>query len=200
MTLTSAEADNALYVAFEGLVEMAPAVVGILQNELFEQFVCDPILMPAAAEKNISFSSFNEIALQLEKRCSQQNRRLVALCHRKTSTALQKAGVNIEERTCSAESIAAQLTGHSSRARSNNCLQEFLSLVSLGPRPHLRQHNSPKRLRAVRTMIRRKDSYEKLTRTVKGQWSKLLQHNENECRSLRDFVVAAVSQNARENE
>ena len=110
MTLTSAEAENALYVAFEGLVEMAPAVVGILQNELFEQFVCDPILMPAAAEKNIPFSSFNEIALQLEKRCSQQNRRLVALCHRKTSTALQKAGVNIEERTCSAESLAAQLT------------------------------------------------------------------------------------------
>lgn len=200
MTLTSAEAENALYVAFEGLVEMAPAVVGILQNELFEQFVCDPILMPAAAEKNISFSSFNEIALQLEKRCSQQNRRLVALCHRKTSTALQKAGVNIEERTCSAESLAAQLTGQSSRARSNNCLQEFLGLVSLEPRPHLRQHNSPKRLRAVRTMIRRKDSYEKLTRTVKGQWSKLLQHNENECRSLRDFVVAAVSQSARENE
>ena len=49
-------------------------------------------------------------------------------------------------------------------------------------------------------MIRRKDSYEKFTRTVKGQWSKLLQHNENECRSLRDFVVAAVSQSARENE
>lgn len=178
--MTYDEAQSALYLALEGLRNASPAIVGVLAGADFQQFVCDRTLMPAAAEKNLPFLEFPQVTEWLCARSEEEGRPVIGLNH-----LMRHVAEDLTNRIRYAPSMIDE-----SLDQAPTTLEELLKLVHIAPRPHLRQQHSSRRLRAVRAMLSRKQDYEALTGTVKGQWSKLLQHNENECRSLRDFTLA----------
>jgi hypothetical protein len=46
--------------------------------------------------------------------------------------------------------------------------------------------------RLVRTQLQRRGSFDRLTPTAKGKWTKLLRYNETDVRNLRAMVRAAA--------
>ncbi len=193
--ISAAEARRAIFVAFEGVRNESPAIVGVLTEEDFIQFVCDRTLMPAAAEKDLPLLDFAEAADLVSSRCRSETRHLVADSADILSTFNRLGPVDLTERFIDGLQLAATWVADSHpdfKMPQPLRLADLLPLVSFPRAPVLGHQKSAKRLRAVRMMIERKGSYEELTGTVKGQWTKLLQHNESACRGLQAAVVAAA--------
>ena len=193
--ISAAEARRAIFVAFEGARNEPPAVVGVLTETDFIQFVCDRTLMPAAAEKDLPLLDFGEVADLVGSRCESETRHLVADSADILTTFNHFGPVDLSERFIDGPQLAATWAVDSHpdfKLPDPLKLADLLPLISFPRAPALGHQKSTKRLRAVRTMIVRKGSYEELTGTVKGQWTKLLQHNESACRGLEAVVVAAT--------
>ena len=192
--ISAAEARRAIFVAFEGARNEAPAIVGVLTETDFIQFVCDRSLMPAAAEKDLPLLDFAEVADLVGSRCQSETRYLVADSADILAMFIRFGPVDLSERFVDGLRLAAAWVTNSHpdfKLPDPLRLAVLLPLVSFPRAPSLGHQKSAKRLRAVRTMIERKGSYEELTGTVKGQWTKLLQHNESACRGLQAVVMAA---------
>ena len=164
----------------------------------FMQFVCDRSLMPGAAEKDLPLLDFGEVADLVGSRCQSETRYLVADSMDILATLTRFGPIDLSERFIDGLQLAATWAAdsHSDFKMSEPLrLADLLPLVSFPRAPSLGHQKSTKRLRAVRAMIERKGSYEELTGTVKGQWTKLLRHNESACRGLQAVVVAASDDN-----
>jgi len=194
--LSAEEARRAIFVAFEGARNEAPAVVGVLTETDFIQFVCDRSLMPAAAEKDLPLLDFVDVAEVIGGRCQSENRHLVAESAEILSTINRLGPFDLSERCVDGLQFVSTWAAGSHpelKLRDPLKLADLLPLVSFPRASALGNQKSAKRLRAVRTMIERKGSYEELTGTVKGQWTKLLKHNETACRGLQAVVAAAAA-------
>ena len=192
--ISAADARRAIFVAFEGARNEPPAVVGVLTETDFIQFVCDRTLMPAAAEKDLPLLDFAEVADLVGSRCRSEMRHLVADSADILATINHFGPVDLSERFIDGLQLGAVWVASNHPAfklPEPLRLADLLPLISFPRAPSLGHQKSAKRLRAVRTMIERKGSYEELTGTVKGQWTKLLRHNESACRGLQAVVVAA---------
>lgn len=183
-----------MYLSIEGGPE-EPALVGVLVDGDFEPFVCDPVLKPAAAEKGLPFLEIAKLAEMLAARCRSDDRLLIGWSDSVLTAFATHSGNDLSAVFREARAIAADWMArcHPGQAPSRDWrLTDLLALADFPRPPHLGYGKSAKRLRAVRTMIARKGCFEQLTGTVKGQWTKLLQHNETECRGMQAVVTAAA--------
>ena len=186
------EAQTAVYASFEGLQDRPPSLAGFLVDDELTQIVCDRALMPAAAEKGLPFAEFVDLAAELRDRCRLESRALVTCSDRALIDLRQHAGIDC---VChDAREIGGRWVErrHPEREPRKLHLADLVQLIPGDRFPQLGNQSSAKRLRAVRTMLERKGSYELLTGTVKGQWTKLRQHNESECRGMQAVVVEAA--------
>ncbi len=186
-------ANAAVYLAVDG-TPGEPALVGVLVDGDFEPFVCDPVLKPAAAEKGLPFLEVTDLADMLVARCRRDDRLLIGWSDSVLTAFASHRGIDLSDVFREARAIAADWMArcHPDQAPRDWRLTDLLPLVNFPLSPHLGYGKSAKRLRAVRKMIARKGSFEQLTGTVKGQWTKLLQHNESECRGMQAIVTAAT--------
>ena len=182
-----------MYLAVEG-APGEPAFVGVLVDGDYEPFVCDPLLKPAAAEKGLPFLEIADLAEMLAARCRSEDRLLIGWSDRVLAAFATHTGTDLSVVFREGRAVAADWMArcHPDHAPRDWRLADLLPLVDFPRPPHLGYGKSAKRLRAVRNMIARKGSFEQLTGTVKGQWTKLLQHNETECRGMQAVVTAAT--------
>ena len=188
------QAEEAVYVAFEGFQNREPTLAGVLIEDDFLQYVCDRTFKPAAAAKDMLFADFADLVRELESRCRSEDRLLIGWSSDELTALADHSDTDASGVYREARATAEQWMTlcHPDEKSRDWRLTDLLPLVDY-PRPsHLGYQKSAKRLRAVRDMIERKGSFEDLTGTVKGQWTKLLQHNETECRGLRAVVTAAA--------
>jgi len=185
----------AVYLAVEGAPE-TPALVGVLVDGDFETFVCDPVLKPAAAEKALPFLEIADLADMLAARCRSDDRQLIGWSDSVLAAFPPATRTDLSPVFREARAIAAAWMArcHPDQPTRDWRLTDLLPLVDFPRSSHLGYGKSAKRLRAVRSMIARKGSFEQLTGTVKGQWTKLLQHNETECRGMEAVVTTAAAQ------
>ena len=158
------------------------------------QIICDRALMPAAAERGLPFAEFADVAADLRARCRLESCALVICSDQALISLRQHAGIDWADVFRDAREIGGRWVErcHPERQPREWHLADLVSLIPGDRFPQLGNRSSAKRLRAVRTMLERKGSYELLTGTVKGQWTKLLQHNESECKAMQAVVVAAA--------
>ena len=72
-------------------------------------------------------------------------------------------------------------------------LKSYLSLIGY-PRPvSLGLQKSTSRIKAVSEMLTKKKSFEELTPTVKGKWTKLLAHNRHDVEGMKALVLRSLS-------
>ena len=188
-----AQAETAVYVAFEGFRDQEPSLAGVLIEDEFLQYVCDRIFKPAAAAKMMPFAEFPDLVAELESRCRSEDRLIIGWSTDELAALSQVSGAGITDLYHEARTTAVRWVTecHPDEDPRDWQLIELMSLVDYERPPHLGFGKSARRLRAVRKMIERKGDFEDLTGTVKGQWTKLLQNNEADCRGLQAVITAA---------
>ena len=211
------EAQRAIYVDFEGVMNAAPVLLGAfwvddLEGEHFVQYVFDPILKTAAEAK--SFANDGECVYlptmeeALEKLCAIAERedRLFVEWSIREEEAVREAAVAAAVSTCFASRVRNGLPmarqwknrlhpkvefPKNERGRSNT-LTNFMAFMGMPAPSHLKPAAS--RIREVSRQITRGGSYEAITGVAKAKWTKLLQHNKWDCRGTRHVLMGVCEE------
>lgn len=75
---------------------------------------------------------------------------------------------------------------------SKNSLAAYMEAVGYSVPHAFGPGNSAQRIRHVRNQLNRVGSFQKLTRTTKGKWTKCLQHNRHDCLGMAAVVQRCV--------
>jgi hypothetical protein len=194
-SITPEEAARAIYIDFEGFQDAAPTMVGVLVGDVLEHVVFDGALRAAAEAKSCSISTLSETAERLRRRCVEERRVLVAFSTHELKVLAEYAGVDAGPLYRDARKIARRWRSkfHPERRGEGRGLKDFLRLINYPRGTYLGERKSTKRLKAIQEMLGRRSSYTALTPVKKGQWTKLLQHNEIDCRGMQALIVRAAS-------
>lgn len=191
---TPSEADRAIYLDLEGFMDSAPALAGWRIDGCFHQIVLDPKLRPAAEVRDIEVSTGRAFFGELEAMARRERRRVCAFTRHELNVVREHFGVDLR---------ACYLDGHKLAKRWWNrlrpcerpadwSLEAFERCLGLErPRIFGAGHAS-QRLRHVRDQLVRRGSWEALTPTAKGKWTKLLSYNRLDVEHLETLVIRAA--------
>jgi len=208
------EATRAMYVDFEGVMDAAPVLLGAFwvddaQDEHFVQYVFDQTLESAARAKSIDddgacvyVGSLHEALAELCETAEQEDRLLVEWSVREED-AVREAHVDGRLQRCFSERVRNALPiarrwknrlhpgfvfPRDKRGKSNT-LRNFMSFTGMPVPSYLAPAAS--RIREVTRQIEKRGSYDAITPVAKAKWTKLLNHNEWDCRGTRHVLIAA---------
>lgn len=192
--ISPAEAEKAIYVDCEGFEDQSPSLIGVLIGDELEQIVLDPELQPVAIARCHRVISFGEEASRLRHLSTREDRLVVAFSQHEKNLFSTYAQIDISERYRDARMIAKKWRNrlYPDIPIDGWDLKAFLKFIGFSRGTYLGHRRSTKRIKAVRDMIRTRGSYEALTSVTKAKWTKLLQHNEIDCRGMRALVVRAA--------
>lgn len=187
------EAERAIYIDGEGFQDQSPALFGILVGQELEQVVLDPDLAPVAEARGHRLSTLRREAIAIVDRANAEDRRVVAYSQHEREVFADFAGIDISEIYRDARMIGKRWRNrmYPELRGSSNDLKSFLELIGYERGLYLGDRKTTKRIRDVREMVSRKGSYDALTPVKKAQWTKLLQHNEIDCRGMQALVLRA---------
>lgn len=193
-TISFTEAERAIYIDCEGFQHQSPAVIGILIGDCLEQVVLDPQLEPVARARNHRFTLFASEASRLRNLAIKDGRLIVAYTQHESNLFRRFANIDIGDCYCDAHKLAKRWRNrlHPDIPINNWGLIEFLRVIRFPRGSYLGSKKSTKRIKAVRDMLLSKGSYQLLTPVKKAQWTKLLKHNEIDCRGMRALVIHAA--------
>lgn len=194
-SLTTEQAMRGLYIDFEGFKGKPPALIGILVDGALEQVVLDERLRLAADAKGLRVATLAEVGLELLGRCVKEQRVIIAFSQHEQTMFSAHAQLDIEEYYRNARTIGQRYLRDSGLAGRGDprSLKEMLECIGYTRDHRLGEQKSTKRLREVLTMLDKWGSYERLTATAKGKWTKLLCHNEHDCRGMSRLVEKAIA-------
>lgn len=192
--ITLVEATRAIYIDCEGFVDRSPTLLGVLVDEQLEQIVLDPALGAVAAARGHRLSTFETEAQSLVARAHAESRSIVAYSQHERDLLLTYAGQDVSALYRDARLIARRWRGalYPERRADGRGLKDFLKFIGYPRGDYLGDRKSTRRIRAVLDMVGKKGTYEALTATTKGQWTKLLTHNEIDCRGMQALVIRAA--------
>ena len=199
--ITPEEAENAIYVDCEGLKHEAPSLIGIQIRDQIDQVVLDPVLAKVAVARNHRLSSLKIEVVNILERARAESRVIVAYTQHEKKLFKEFADVDVSAVYRDARKIAKYWKNalHSEEEIPGRALKDYLKLVGYPRGAHLGDKKTTKRIKAVRDMIDKRGSYEALTPTKKGQWTKLIDHNRIDCDGMRALVIqCAVELKARD--
>lgn len=154
----------------------------------------DPELESVAQARNHRLASFESEAARLRSLAITEGRFIVAYTQHERDLFLKYGGVDITDSYRDAHKLARRWRNrlHRDTPITGRGLIDFLRIINFPRGTYLGRQKSTKRIKAVRDMIRSRGSYDRLTRVKKAQWTKLLQHNEIDCRGMRALVIRAA--------
>lgn len=189
------EASRAIYVDFEGFKDKTPSLVGILVDGVLTQVVLDPRLFPAAVVKGCRTRSIHEVARDLRESCQVEGRTLVAYSGHELRTFATYSGVDFSDVYRNALLIARKWWNVFHHGKPiDRKLKTFLTAIGSPMPASLGVGNATLRLRAVITMLERRQNYRALTPVVRKKWRDLLDYNAHDCRGTQRLVAHAVTQ------
>lgn len=193
-SISKEEAERAIYIDFEGFEDMSPTMLGILIEESFEQVVFDEALKPAALKKNMRMNSIEAEIVNLIRTCNNENRLIVAYSQHEFNIIREYANQDISQYYRDARMIAKKwrnrLYRDSCRCKS---LKDYLSFIGFNRPSHLGERKTTSRIKSVKDMLLRRGDYDSLTPTTKAKWTKLLEHNEIDCKGMRALVRTTLT-------
>jgi len=194
---TQYEVRRGIYIDFEGYENHPPALTGVLCEDQLEQVVFCTGIANAADAKGLRVASFEGEIERIIERCEEEDRKLFAFSRHEWN--------KVSKYTELGESFGLVFRdGHKVAKRWYNRLKmddpsltrpdhmslQFLAGIIGFDRPkYLGDKIATSRLRYVLEMLKKRGSYESLTPVAKGKWTKLLSHNEWDCRALQQLMI-----------
>ena len=195
---TREEAEEGIYIDFEGFVDHPPALIGILYPDRFVQLVLEEELRKAADAKGLKTAALSNVIGELIEHCQKSGQRIFAFTRHEMNMVRNHTGL---------EPLFSDFykDGHKIARRWFNCkhrgediddfsFEGFMRFIG-EPVPHYYgQKKATKRLKYVTDQLSKKNDYEKLTPVAKAKWTKLLNYNKNDCEGLRKLVLKAIDE------
>jgi hypothetical protein len=192
--ITPTEAVRAVYLDFEGFQDQEPALVGYQIGDHSHQVVTDPALEPAARATDLPVATFDEIMTKLVRVTKQAQRRIVGYSEHEWRVTREFSAVDIGPLYANGRVILKRWWNRFRPFEQPQewTLAEFERCAGVERPRHLRCGHATARLRYVRDQILARGSYEALTPTAKGKWTKLFAYNELDVRNLQALVLRAA--------
>ncbi len=187
--ITPKEAEIGIYIDFEGFVDQSPSMLGILIEDEFEQVVFDQALYSAAMAKGLRMNSFESEMQALIDRAKLENRPIIAYTQHEFNVVKKYAKHDIAIIYRDARLISKKWRKRFyPDSKFGNGLKDFLAFIGFKRPKHLGEKKSTSRIKSVRNMLLFRERYELLTPVAKAKWTKLLHHNEIDCRGMRALI------------
>ena len=212
--LADGRLDRAILLDFESFKNGDPLLAGVRIDGLFKQVVLNQRLALAALHKHLEIAEPTAWALSLVKRAIRDDRLVVGFAEteledlaglgaelpahryvnaiqiakpwrRKFRPVEHKQVVQDRRKFAKSKSSRQQSRLYS---REGNRLIDYTALVGIDP-PHMYAHRRvTKRLRSVLQQLDRHGAYSRLTRTAKGNWTNVLEHNRFDVEGLAGML------------
>ncbi len=190
--ITHAQAERAIYIDFEGFMDKAPSLVGVLVDDTYQSIVLDPELTLAADAKQLPGMGLNDLVQSLLRQSVDEDRYIVGFSYHEKNTVLEYVGIDISQRYRDAHKVAKTWANRLSGEKPENWdLVTFLKFIGF-EYTNYGQALVTKWLRAVIGMSNKKGSLEACTSTVKRHWTKLQKYNEQDCRGTKALMLHAL--------
>lgn len=207
-------ARRALYIDFEGTMTEPASFLGIACEGVWEAVIVEQALWSAATHGvrcgSVRFGQIHDVLTELRQKSEVEHRSVVAWSTRELEeiqAVLPQTGseakwwqtnlinaLPIAKRWARLHSIQIREIPSSHGGRPNrHSLAGFMEAVGFEVPSTFGPGNSAQRIRHVRNQLAKRGSFESLTRTSKGKWSRGLQHNRYDCLGLA-AVMEAVAQ------
>ena len=188
----SEEVERAIYIDFEGFVDKVPSFIGVQIEGDFKQVVFDEALRLAAEAKGLEVADFTAYMQALVAQAQKEARLIVAYSEHEQNIIREYAGIDISSRYLDARKLAKLWKNKCHHeAKLGMGLKDFLVFIDYERPSYLGEQKSTKRIQAVSSMLAAKNRFDALTTTVKGQWTKVLQHNRIDVQGMRALVLQA---------
>ena len=192
--ITAAEADNAIYIDFEGFEDREPSMIGSLIGETFEQVIFDGTLRLAAENNDLGFIPIEVYLTKIRDKAIAEDRRIVAYSSHEKTIFQQYVKLDISRQYADARLIAKVLRRDlEPDAPRPKALKEYFELIGYNRPTYLGERRTTSRIRAVADMLSKRKSFQSLTPVVKAKWTKLLQHNKHDVVGMRALIRAAIN-------
>jgi hypothetical protein len=194
--INPAQAEKAIYIDFEGLMDAPPSLIGIMVDGEFTQHVFDTRLLAAAKHSNLNYCDGTKFLSELVQKASNENRRIVAFSSYEKQTIKKYYDIDIADAYADARLIAKALrpTIFESTGLKPRDLKSYLTAINYKRGDYLGIKQTAPRIRAVASMLEKKPNFEDLTPTVKAKWTKVLQHNRIDVEGMRMLVLLSAEQ------
>ncbi len=215
---TTEQVERGIYIDFEGYTDKSPMLLGVFMVDDKGEDDYDPVILErsldlAADAKALRKSDLTSELERLAELCELEDRLLFAFSSHELEVARDYASDDLARRieavyrdgkevakkwvkpTLKEDPEAAQLFERrklKGRLLGRWRLKYFLEYIDFELSPDYGDGCTTKRLRDVEAMLAKRGSYQKLTPVAKAKWTKLLKHNRQDCRGLREVVMKAV--------
>ena len=192
--LTPQEFEQAICIDFEGFKDQAPALLGILCEDSFQQIVLSRDLQSTASNGSTSFEPLNSILRKLKRKAEEESRSIIAFSEHEVKYALRFGRVDLWPVFKNARIIAQRWRRNQLYADDRNVrsLKDYLSLVDFHYPQHIGVGQATNRLRVVQEAIRLYGAYERCPEAVKREWRYLLEYNRLDCEGLKYLMQQTV--------
>ena len=159
--ISTAEAERAVYIDFEGIQDHPPALLGILVGEHLEQVVLDVELEAAAVAKQLRLALLLDEMNRLLDLCRREERLIVAYSQHEKNVVRDFAGLDLTGSYRDARMIAKRWKAirHPAAPIEGRGLKDFLKFINYERGAYLGERKSTSRLEAVRAGLRTRNGY-----------------------------------------
>jgi hypothetical protein len=197
--INKAEADRAFYIDFEGFVKEAPAMIGILVENHFEQIVLDAKFRGAAAYKDpMTVMSGESVISNLLSRSLAEDRKIVAFSTLEKEQCMRWYGVNISQSYVNAKSVAGRWARKVSPKIRCRTLKDFEVLSGY---ERSRDTGYRKNTSCLNAALRDLERYGELQNTApKKHWTNLRKHNRQDVEAMKHILLVTFSSDLSHNQ
>lgn len=197
--IDKAEADRAFYIDFEGFVKEAPAMIGILVEDHFEQIVLDTKFQGAAAYKEpMAIMSGELVISNLLSRSLAEDRKIVAFSTLEKEQCMRWYGIDISQSYVNAKSIAGRWARKISPENRYRTLKDFENLSRY---QRSRDTGYRKNTSCLRAALRDLEQYGELrNKAPKKHWTNLRNHNRQDVEAMKHILFVTFSSDIYQNE
>jgi hypothetical protein len=189
-SITEREAVRAIYVDFEGCKFEAPSLLGYLVDGRLEQVVLDRRLTAAASFRGLMVLPGAQVMSSLVSRCEREGRVIVGFTQHEPEVALEYFGADLRPHYRNAHRFAKRFFRRlpAGERPVGWSLEEMLVQIGCKRPRAFGPGNSASRLRDVREMLAKRQSYQRLTPVAKAKWTKFLARNAGDVKGTELLV------------
>lgn len=187
--ISLAEADRAIYLDFEGFEKEAPALIGVLIDRSFEQFILDEKFQGAATYKNPRrFVPGKRLISELLDQSIKEERKIVAFSAHEKEQCMWWYQIDITNQYVNAKTVARALSKNIEGGTRQKTLKQYEQLTGFE-----RKMDTGERLntKCLREALKDLEQYGELRN--KGRrtgWTKLREHNRQDVEAMKHIVMA----------
>ncbi len=190
--ISLAEAERAIYIDFEGFIKEAPALIGILVEDSFEQLVLDAKFSGAAAYKDpIQVKPGQLLVSDLLARSLNEERRIVAFSTLEKEQCMRWYGIDISQCYVNAKSVAGRWVRKVDPAARCRTLKDFEIFTGY---QRSRDTGYQKNTSCLNAALRDLERYGELRNPApKKHWTNLRKHNRQDVEAMKHIVMATFN-------